>query len=537
MVINACSMTCDGGTVTANSTCKLHYNLLLEIHFTRNYHIAQSTLFIDPQRHRRICFTLYPKFRTSIHVSTNGNLTCPVDPFIAPLGLVSFYSVRMGNPKHRFKDGAHRKKFEGFEHFDCSRESPKLAKCENEVVQSCLAIKSGEEKDTPRLREDDLTKNGNGCCNDMESRKAAEREGEEKHLTKKKSKKRKLTGRGSDPEEELHVSTEKATKKKRRGNKKSKGIQESKEQFEMKEMIGQTSRMKQKKPADRLDKKLKTVERVEKNIREGSDDEEEEVTKEREINEEVKRKDKGDSNAGKKAKREQIEKMVRNEQKKWEGQKLKRKLDSRKNATECQQTPWVADRSDSSLDSEENDILGCTLRGISSPNENHSRVKNGDGILSDSREIHHYNGSVQSGKEEKHTRTTLAAVKSLQTDNHDVGDDVGSSPLDLQKPAFCQSFEKLNDNCLPRSGRRCIEHQPGTPFKRVMEGQISFENECLMDNSFHSKNDTYGIRAHHDLVMTKGKGFRKEKTKKKRLNHHGGKINYEVNSYQFSDSD
>jgi hypothetical protein len=34
----------------------------------------------------------------------------------------------------------------------------------------------------------------------------------------------------------------------------------------------------------------------------------------------------------------------------------------------------------------------------------------------------------------------------------------------------------------------------------------------------------YGQRAHHDLIVTKGAGFRKEKNKKKRGSYRGGEI-------------
>ncbi|PXF41939.1 Nucleolar and coiled-body phosphoprotein 1 [Gracilariopsis chorda] len=73
------------------------------------------------------------------------------------------------------------------------------------------------------------------------------------------------------------------------------------------------------------------------------------------------------------------------------------------------------------------------------------------------------------------------------------------------------------------------------PFKRVKVEDVVFKDDRLKDNTFFSKRDTFGSRAHRDLVVTKGKGFRKEKTKKKRLNHHGGRLSLEVNSFKFPD--
>lgn len=54
----------------------------------------------------------------------------------------------------------------------------------------------------------------------------------------------------------------------------------------------------------------------------------------------------------------------------------------------------------------------------------------------------------------------------------------------------------------------------------------------LKDNTFLSKGgsvNSYGFKAHQDLIVTKGKGFRHEKTKKKRGSYRGGQI--DLNSY------
>jgi hypothetical protein len=80
--------------------------------------------------------------------------------------------------------------------------------------------------------------------------------------------------------------------------------------------------------------------------------------------------------------------------------------------------------------------------------------------------------------------------------------------------------------------------QPHTPFKRVREESVKYADDRLRDNTFFSKGDTYGVRAHQDLSVTRGKGFRKAMTKKKRQSHHGGTLDAgNVSSYKFSDSD
>ncbi|KAL1746294.1 SRP40, C-terminal domain-containing protein, partial [Schizophyllum fasciatum] len=49
------------------------------------------------------------------------------------------------------------------------------------------------------------------------------------------------------------------------------------------------------------------------------------------------------------------------------------------------------------------------------------------------------------------------------------------------------------------------------------------------DNRFESRvrgahTNDYGARAHQDLIVTRGAGFRKEKNKKKRGSYRGGEI-------------
>jgi len=63
-------------------------------------------------------------------------------------------------------------------------------------------------------------------------------------------------------------------------------------------------------------------------------------------------------------------------------------------------------------------------------------------------------------------------------------------------------------------------------------------NKKFSDNRFESKAgfDEYGAKASADLIVTRGKGFRHEKTKKKRGSYRGGTINTGVASIKF-DSD
>ncbi|KAJ8583743.1 hypothetical protein M405DRAFT_828055 [Rhizopogon salebrosus TDB-379] len=62
--------------------------------------------------------------------------------------------------------------------------------------------------------------------------------------------------------------------------------------------------------------------------------------------------------------------------------------------------------------------------------------------------------------------------------------------------------------------------------------------EQLLDNGYEAKGaiaNDYGTRAHHDLIVTRGAGFRKEKNKKKRGSYRGGEITLQTHSIKFTD--
>jgi len=80
-----------------------------------------------------------------------------------------------------------------------------------------------------------------------------------------------------------------------------------------------------------------------------------------------------------------------------------------------------------------------------------------------------------------------------------------------------------------------------SPFQRVKSEEI-YVDPRLRDNSFEAKSGaatSWGYRANQDLIVTRGKGFTKEKNKKKRGSYRGGQIDmHGVHSIKFdSDSD
>ncbi|KAG2147279.1 SRP40, C-terminal domain-containing protein, partial [Suillus cothurnatus] len=66
----------------------------------------------------------------------------------------------------------------------------------------------------------------------------------------------------------------------------------------------------------------------------------------------------------------------------------------------------------------------------------------------------------------------------------------------------------------------------------------SIPPEHLLDNGYEAKGgiaNDYGSRAHQDLIVTRGAGFRKEKNKKKRGSYRGGEITMQSHSIKFTD--
>jgi len=57
----------------------------------------------------------------------------------------------------------------------------------------------------------------------------------------------------------------------------------------------------------------------------------------------------------------------------------------------------------------------------------------------------------------------------------------------------------------------------------------------VASNDYNAGELNYGARAHRDLIVTRGEGFRKEKQKKKRGAYRGGVIDFESRSHKFED--
>lgn len=60
------------------------------------------------------------------------------------------------------------------------------------------------------------------------------------------------------------------------------------------------------------------------------------------------------------------------------------------------------------------------------------------------------------------------------------------------------------------------------PFSRVRKDVVV--EDKFRSNAFEDNSHGWGYKAHQDLIVTKGKGFTKEKNKKKRGSYKGGAI-------------
>lgn len=90
----------------------------------------------------------------------------------------------------------------------------------------------------------------------------------------------------------------------------------------------------------------------------------------------------------------------------------------------------------------------------------------------------------------------------------------------------------------PESTPRKDVKQPQR-FQRVDPSKVAFVHDSLRDNTYKSgPSGSYGDKASNDLIITRGKGFKQEKNKKKRGSYRGGSIDSAgVSSFKFKYSD
>ncbi|XP_062202776.1 suppressor protein SRP40-like [Phragmites australis] len=125
----------------------------------------------------------------------------------------------------------------------------------------------------------------------------------------------------------------------------------------------------------------------------------------------------------------------------------------------------------------------------------------------------------------------------------------GSNPLAKENGTDNQTlsngFEdnsKENSTISNPSKRQKQSSEPKTvnAFQRVKMEDVKFADERLQDNSYWAKSGAesgYGAKAQEVLGQVRGRGFRHEKTKKKRGTYRGGQIDLQTHSIKFNNSD
>ncbi|KAJ0266904.1 Nucleolar/coiled-body phosphoprotein [Hirschfeldia incana] len=105
---------------------------------------------------------------------------------------------------------------------------------------------------------------------------------------------------------------------------------------------------------------------------------------------------------------------------------------------------------------------------------------------------------------------------------------------DVQENGNVEKSEKKSGKGLSNS------KEPKVPFQRVKVEDVVFTDDRLKDNSYWAKDGAdsgYGAKAQEVLGQVRGKGFRHEKTKKKRGSYRGGEIDLQSHSVKFEYSD
>lgn len=107
---------------------------------------------------------------------------------------------------------------------------------------------------------------------------------------------------------------------------------------------------------------------------------------------------------------------------------------------------------------------------------------------------------------------------------------------------FAEDDTKEHSTVSKPSKRQKHSSEPKTvnAFQRVKMEEVKFSDERLQDNSYWAKGGAdsgYGAKAQEILGQVRGRGFRHEKTKKKRGTYRGGYIDLQTHSIKFNDSD
>ncbi|XP_022135460.1 suppressor protein SRP40 isoform X2 [Momordica charantia] len=132
--------------------------------------------------------------------------------------------------------------------------------------------------------------------------------------------------------------------------------------------------------------------------------------------------------------------------------------------------------------------------------------------------------------------------------NASVETDVNAGSRGTSNELSQQTIENVEKTAERTSTKKAMKkHSNGSTepktinaFQRVKVDAVTFADEKLADNSYWAKGGAetgYGAKAQEVLGQVKGRGFRHEKTKKKRGSYRGGVIDLQSHSVKFNYSD
>ncbi|XP_041996757.1 nucleolar and coiled-body phosphoprotein 1-like isoform X2 [Salvia splendens] len=140
---------------------------------------------------------------------------------------------------------------------------------------------------------------------------------------------------------------------------------------------------------------------------------------------------------------------------------------------------------------------------------------------------------------------TIEESKSKKSKGLEEGKDeqAKSEATEEDLPKFSANNNEMDKSSQKKSASKQPKSSEPTSvkaFQRVKIDEVEFVDDRLQDNSYWAKDGAetgYGAKAQEVLGQVKGRGFRHEKTKKKRGSYRGGQIDLQSHSVKFNYSD
>merc|ERR1719318_1014424 len=182
----------------------------------------------------------------------------------------------------------------------------------------------------------------------------------------------------------------------------------------------------------------------------------------------------------------------------------------------------VAAKKDSSSDSDSSDegdepVKKVAPKASSKAGEKRKAVSSSDDSDSDSDSN---NTTAPASKKGKFVTSTPAPAKAAAAVTPSPDDSSAESNDPVNAPPEGTSDSGIEEDKKKAEDKFASKRKSNTPFRRVVAEEIEVDPR-LADNSANSSFDTWGAKATQDLIVTKGKSFRHEKTKKKRGSYKG----------------